>query len=86
MWQVAELISDSRGQLVVLPPDIRFEGKEVFIRRDPETGDVMLTGKPDIWAGFFSLLEQGKVDEDFLSARERNQGSHDRDPFDGWNE
>ncbi|MEA1652200.1 hypothetical protein UAJ10_24710 [Nitrospirillum sp. BR 11164] len=33
------------------------------------------------WSGFFAAMEGVEIPEDFLSARERGQGVHDRDPF-----
>jgi antitoxin VapB len=32
---------------VRLPAEYRFEGTEVFIRRDPRTGDVILSRRPE---------------------------------------
>jgi antitoxin VapB len=29
-----------------LPVEFRFDGKEVFVRRDDKTGDVILSAKP----------------------------------------
>jgi len=40
-----------------LPAAYRFNGKEVFIRRDETTGDVILSSKPPTWDGFFAALE-----------------------------
>jgi antitoxin VapB len=42
-----------------LPSEFRFEGKEVFIRQDPETGDVILSRRPDSWQSFFALAREG---------------------------
>ena len=43
MAQTAKLFMNGRSQAVRLPKEFRFEGKEVLIRRDPATGDVVLT-------------------------------------------
>ncbi|MEA2790649.1 MAG: antitoxin VapB [Acetobacteraceae bacterium] len=64
----------------------RFDTKEVFVRRDPETGDIILSRKPETWDGFFAALKGAEVPADFLSKRERDQAAEDRDPFDGWTE
>ena len=69
-----------------LPAAYRFEGTEVFIPRGPETGDVILSRRPADWGGFFAALRDGAVPHDFLSARERDQGRHDRDPLADWHE
>ena len=42
MPRTAKLFTNGRSQAVRLPADFRFEGSEVFIRQDPETGDVIL--------------------------------------------
>jgi antitoxin VapB len=84
MRATAKLFTNGRSQAVRLPAEFRFEGTEVFVRRDPATGDVILSRKPDSWAGFFAALEGVEIPADFLSASERDQGPHDRDPFEGW--
>jgi antitoxin VapB len=86
MSQVAKLFMNGRSQAVRLPVGFRFSTDEVFIRQDPETGDVILSRKPESLDGFFASLEGVDVPEDFLSPEERNQGVQDRDPFEGWKE
>lgn len=86
MSQVAKLFTNGRSQAVRLPAAYRFETKEVFIRRDPETGDVILSRKPSTWDDFFALLKRADIPADFLDAQERNQGIQDRDPLQGWRE
>lgn len=41
--QTAKLFKNGRSQAVRLPAEFRFEGDEVLIRRDPDTGDVILS-------------------------------------------
>jgi antitoxin VapB len=84
--QLAKLFINGRSQAVRLPAAYRFAGKEVFIRQDPETGDVILSRKPATWDEFFAALKGADVPANFLDAAERNQGSQDRDPFAGWRE
>lgn len=86
MNQVAKVFSNGRSQAVRLPLSYRFDGKEVFIRRDAATGDVILSRKPGTWDGFFALLKDAEVPDDFLSAAERKSSAQTRDPFDGWSE
>jgi len=83
MSQVAKLFTNGRSQAVRLPAAYRFDAKEVFIRQDPETGDVILSRKPATWDGFFAALKGADIPADFLSAEERNQPPQDRDPFEG---
>lgn len=84
MSQVAKLFINGRSQAVRLPAAYRFDTKEVFIRQDPETGDIILSRKPATWDDFFSALKCADVPADFLNAKERNQGTQERDPFEGW--
>lgn len=86
MSQVAKLFINGRSQAVRLPSAYRFNGKEVFIRQDPVTGDVILSRKPETLDGFFAALKGLEVPSNFLSPAERNQGSNPHDPFDGWTE
>lgn len=53
MKQVAKLFANGRSQAVRLPVTYRFNAKEVFIRQDPETGDVILSQKPETRDDFF---------------------------------
>lgn len=86
MAETAKLFTNGRSQAVRLPLAYRFEGKEVFISRNPTTGDVILSRKPNTWDGFFAALSKTKVPSDFLDEKERNQNTQNRDPFAGWHE
>jgi len=84
MSQVAKLFTNGRSQAVRLPAAYRFDTKEVFIRRDPHTGDIILSRKPATWDDFFAALEGADVPADLLCEQDRAQPLHDRDPFEGW--
>lgn len=90
MTQTAKLFMNGRSQAVRLPAEFRFEGKEVFIRRDPVTGDVVLSQKEQSWDRFLATLEgrkEGDIPKDFLSPEERRQSLDDnRDLFEDWSE
>ena len=86
MEQVAKLFANGRSQAVRLPAQFRFDTSEVFIRQNPETGDVILSRKPTSWDGFFAALKGAEVPDNFLDSKERDQGTQDRDPFAGWTE
>ena len=81
MSQVAKVFKNGRSQAVRLPAAYRFEADEVYIRRDPETGDVILSTRPRSFDRFFAALADGKAPDDFLSPDEREQGEGKRDPF-----
>lgn len=70
MSRTAKLFLNGRSQAVRLPSEYRFEGSEVFVRRDPATGDVILSRRPESWRDFFALLKTADVPQDFLSDRE----------------
>ncbi len=86
MSQVAKLFKNGRSQAVRLPAAFRFEGDEVYVRRDPATGDVILSAKPRSFERFFAALAEGKAPDDFLSQSERERESRERDPFEDWRE
>jgi antitoxin VapB len=84
MSQVAKLFTNGRSQAVRLPAAYRFDTREVFIRRDAETGDVILSRRPATWDDFFIALKSAEVPNDFLDEKDRGQGTQDRDPFEGF--
>jgi antitoxin VapB len=68
--QTAKLFPNGRSQAVRLPAPFRFQGDQVFIRRNPETGEVVLSPVPSSWDSFFSLRETlAGAAADFLADR-----------------
>lgn len=67
MPQTAKLFRNGRSQAVRLPADFRFMGSEVYVRRDPATGDVILSRRPDSWKDFFDLVDTLDIPDDFMS-------------------
>lgn len=70
MRHTAKLFMNGRSQAVRLPVNFRFDCKEVYIRKDPETGDVIISKKPGSWDDFFELMETIDVPEDFMDGRD----------------
>ena len=70
MAQTAKLFRNGRSQAVRLPAEYRFEGSEVYVRRDSQTGDVILSRRPESWGEFFDLLKTLEIPKDFLSERD----------------
>ncbi|HVI10154.1 MAG TPA: type II toxin-antitoxin system VapB family antitoxin [Candidatus Binatia bacterium] len=70
MPRTAKLFRNGRSQAVRLPADFRFPGSEVYVRRDPVTGDVVLSRRPDSWQDFFDLVDGLDIPEDFMSDRD----------------
>jgi antitoxin VapB len=73
MTEVAKLLKIGRIQAVRLPAAYSFEGREVFFRKDSETGEVILSRRPESWDGLVEAIKAGGVPDDFLSATERDQ-------------
>lgn len=79
--QTAKLFNNGRSQAVRLPSAFRFEGNEVYIRRDEKTGDVILSKRPSDWQGFLEAVAQ--LEGEALEIV-RDERPAERDPFEGW--
>jgi len=69
MPKTAKLFQNGRSQAVRLPSEFRFEGSEVYVRRDPATGDVILSRRPESWRDFFDMMKTVDVPKDFMADR-----------------
>jgi len=69
MPRKAMLSRIGRSQVVCLPREFHFERNKVFIRRDPKTGDVILSRWPGSWEEFFALADKVGVPDDFMAER-----------------
>ena len=56
--QTAKIFKNGRSQAVRLPAEFRFEGDEVIIRRDPVTGDVILSPRNKKLEAWIKLRDQ----------------------------
>ena len=85
MKATAKLFMNGRSQAVRLPAEFRFEGTEVEIRRDSETGNVILSPVLEDasgWAEFFRLRALIPPEELEGFMEDRDQGVQTRDdPF-----
>ena len=79
MLQTAKVFTTGRSQAVRLPREFRFDVAEVFVRRDPLTGDVVLSRKPADWQGLLDAVALNQNEE----LLERRQTRAPRDPFEG---
>jgi antitoxin VapB len=80
MPHTAKIFRNGRSLAVRLPAEFRFEESEVFIRRDAQTGDVILSRRPESWKSFFELVDRSDVPQEFLSDR-GDQEPPERDLF-----
>jgi len=69
--RAAKLFKNGRSQAVRLPAAFRFDSEEVFVYKDEQTGDVILSRKPGSWDEFFALADSVKIPDDFLKPRDR---------------
>ncbi len=75
-----KLFMNGRSQAVRIPKDLSFDCAEVFIRKDPDTGDVILSKKPGTWGDFFEFIESANIPKDFMADRD-NEPTEERDLF-----
>jgi antitoxin VapB len=88
--RTAKLFRNGRSQAVRLPAEFRFEGKEVFIRKDDRTGDVILSRRSASWETFRKLREEALLHEKeavekFLSDR-KDESAEDRELLENSND
>ena len=72
----AKVFMNGRSQAVRIPAEFRFSAKEVFIRKDAKTGDIILFQAPASWDEIFAALDSAGFPEDFLADR-----AQDPSPF-----
>ena len=68
----ARVFMSGRSQHVTIPVDFRFRSSEVSIRRDPKSGDVILSEVPTL-DEVFAALDAAKFPDDFLSDADRDR-------------
>ncbi len=67
----AKLFTTGGSQAVRLPAEFRFEGSEVDIRRDPVTGEVVLSQPMRSWDDYFDWARTLNLPDDFLEKRDQ---------------
>ena len=69
MTTIAKLFMNGRSQAVRLPVEFRFDTNEIYISRDPVSGDVVLSRRPNGWQDFFDLQRSLDIPQDFMIDR-----------------
>ena len=70
MSHIAKVFQTGRSQAVRLPAAFRFDTKEVYVRRDEATGDVILSRRPSDWTQLFEAVDGATAEsQDFLTDR-----------------
>ncbi len=68
----ARVFMSGRSQHVTIPREFRFRSSVVSIRRDPQSGDVILTEIPSL-DEVFAALDAARLPEDFMSDADRDR-------------
>jgi len=77
----ARVFMTGRSQAVRIPAEFRFTADEVYVHRDPQTGDLILSqAPPSTWAEVFAALDEAEFPNEFMS--DRQQGTAEtREPL-----
>lgn len=72
--RAARLFKNGNSQAVRLPADFRFDCDEVYISRDPSSGDVVLSSRPGgrTWEALLALVHSNSAPAEFLYVRPMN--------------
>jgi antitoxin VapB len=68
----ARVFMSGRSQHVTIPVGFRFRSSEVSIRRDPNSGDVILSEVPSL-VEVFAALDAAELPDDFMSEADRDR-------------
>jgi antitoxin VapB len=69
--QKAKVFMSGRSQAVRIPAHLRLTSNEVYIRRDPKNGDLILSQSPATLKEILDALHKLDIPDDFLSPAER---------------
>jgi antitoxin VapB len=75
----ARVFMSGRSQHVTIPVAYRFRSSEVSIRRDPISGDVILSEIPPL-TEVFAALDAARLPQDFLSEEDSDRRSSESRP------
>jgi antitoxin VapB len=68
----ARVFMTGRSQAVRIPVEFRFNTDEVYVRRDLQTGDLILSQAAESsWEQIFAALDEAKFPPEFLANREQ---------------
>lgn len=86
--KTARIFTNGGSQAIRLPAEFRFEGDEVFVRRDERTGDVILSQKATWtnWREYFAQRNPSAVPSGFMGERPLNGPFKDRSLWDDGDE
>lgn len=71
--QKARVFMNGRSQAVRIPAEYRFTSDEVYVRRDEQTGDLILSQTPETWDEIFAALDGAQFPPDFMADRKQGE-------------
>ena len=69
----AKVFMSGRSQAVRIPAEYRFATDEVYIRRDPQSGDLILSEAPGGWDEIFAALDKAGFPDDLMADRAQGE-------------
>jgi len=67
----AKVFYSGRSQAVRIPAEFRFKTDEIYVRRDPQSGDLILSESPTkTWKEIFAALDAAGFPDDFMEDRD----------------
>jgi antitoxin VapB len=72
----AKVFKNGRSQAVRIPAEYRFTADEVYVRRDPQSGNLILSESPGEWVDLFAALDAAGIPDDFLADRAQGLPQH----------
>ena len=69
--QKARVFMTGRSQAVRIPAEFRFNTEEVYVRRDQQTGDLILSQSPASWEEIYAALDEVAFPDEFMADRQQ---------------
>jgi len=69
----AKVFMSGRSQAVRIPAEFRFTTNEVYVRRDPKNGDLILSQAPNGLQEIFDAFDRLGLPKDVFSTADRDQ-------------
>lgn len=67
----ARVFMTGRSQAVRIPAEFRFNAREVYVRRDEQTGDLILSQAPSSWDEVFAEIDKAGIPPEFMANRDQ---------------
>ncbi|HEV2326494.1 MAG TPA: type II toxin-antitoxin system VapB family antitoxin [Terracidiphilus sp.] len=67
----AKVFMTGRSQAVRIPAEFRFNASEVYVRKDEQTGDLILSQVPSSWDEIFAEIDKAGFPPEFMEDRDQ---------------